>query len=209
LLVLAPPPVEHGEQAFRKRGGHVLAQTERRRSLALAQQADALAHAAPKLMDVENAGRVALWHAARGAGSARKINDQRCDAIAGGCGGTPDRDLARPALEPQRNEVDLAWGEFSGVGEINQQNLRVGFHAGRLSAFVVRMGDIVSGHAPILDERIDAVQQLPFALADVLIDMIIGDHLLPGAPQDALAYQGRARAGCASRNSFQTMLISV
>src|SRR2546430_802121 len=60
LLVLAPPPIEHGEQAFGERGGHVLAQAERRRGLALTQQANALAHAAPQLLNVENAGRVAL-----------------------------------------------------------------------------------------------------------------------------------------------------
>ena len=60
-----------------------------------------------------------------------------------------------------------------------------------------------------VDERIDAVQQLPFALADVLIGLIVGDDLLPGAPQDALAYQGRAQAGGAAHNRFQTVLISV
>src|SRR5713101_2459161 len=133
----------------------------------------------------------------------------RRDAIAGGCGGTPDRDLGRPALEPQRNELDLARRELSGIGEIDQQNLRVGFRARRLSALVARMGDFVSSHAPILGERIDAVQQLPFALADVLIGLIAGGHLLPGAPQDALAYQGCARAGSAARDRFQTVLISV
>src|SRR6266853_431252 len=68
LLVLAPPAIEHGEQAFGERGGHVLTQTERRRALALAQQANALAHAAPELLDVENAGRVAFRHAARSTG---------------------------------------------------------------------------------------------------------------------------------------------
>jgi len=203
------PPIEHGEQAFRKRGGHVFAQTERRRGLALAQPADALAHAAPKLLDVENAGLVALRRAARCAGSSRKIDDERCYAVAGGCGRAPDRDLGRPALEPQRNELDLARRELSGVGEIDQQNLRVGFRARRLSALVVRMGDFVSSHAPVLHERIDAVQQLPFALADVLIGLIASDHLLPGAPQDALAYQGCARGGSAARDRFQTVLISV
>src|SRR5882762_1608997 len=66
LLVFAPPPIDHGKQAFSKRSGYVLAETERRRGLALVKQPDALAHAAPKLVDVENAGRVALWHAVRG-----------------------------------------------------------------------------------------------------------------------------------------------
>src|SRR6266508_2086771 len=71
------------------------------------------------------------------------------------------------------------------------------------------MGDFVSCHASFLDERIDAVQQLPFALADVLIGLIVGEHLLPGAPQDALAYQGRVRAGTSTRNRLQAVLISV
>src|SRR5258707_15131965 len=96
LLILAPPPIEHGEQAFRKRGGHVFAQTERRRGLALAQPADALAHAAPKLLDVGNAGLVALRRAARCAGSSRKIDDERCYALAGGCGRPPERAPGRP-----------------------------------------------------------------------------------------------------------------
>src|SRR6185503_16930909 len=64
LLVLAPSPIEHGEQAFRKLCGHVLAETERRRGLALAQPADALAHAAPEIVDVQNARRVAFSRAA-------------------------------------------------------------------------------------------------------------------------------------------------
>src|SRR4030088_2637722 len=123
--------------------------------------------------------------------------------------GASDRDLGRPALEPERNELDLARRELSGVGEIDQQNLRVGFRARRRSAFMGRMGDFVASHAFFLDERIDPVQQLPFALADVLISLIVGDHLLPGAPQDALAYQGRARAGGAAHKRFQTVLISV
>ena len=114
-------------------------------------------------MDVENAGRVAFRHAARSAGTTRKIDDQGRDAVAGGSGGAPDRDLRRPALEPERNELDLARRQLSGVGEIDQQNLRVGFRAGRLSAFMGWMGDFASGHAPLLDERIDAVQKLPFA----------------------------------------------
>jgi hypothetical protein len=80
------------------------------------------------------------------------------DAVAGGCGGAPDRDLARPALEPERNELDLPRRELSGVGEIDQQNLRVGFGAGRLPVFVGRMGDFVSRHVFIFDERIGAVQ---------------------------------------------------
>src|SRR5207249_5878318 len=84
LLVLAPPPIEHGEQAFGERGGHILAEAERRRGLALAQQADALAHAATKLVDVENAGRVPLRHAARRAGNTRKIDDQRCGPVTSG-----------------------------------------------------------------------------------------------------------------------------
>jgi len=71
------------------------------------------------------------------------------------------------------------------------------------------MGDFASSHAPVLDERIHAVQQLPFALADVLVGLIAGNHLLSGAPQDALAYQGCVRVGGAARNRFQTMLISV
>ena len=72
-----------------------------------------------------------------------------------------------------------------------------------------RVGDFASGHAPVLDERVDAVQQLPFALADVLVGLIGGKHLLPGAPQDALTDQSRVGGGGAARNRFQTMLISV
>src|SRR5205807_9177351 len=121
LLVLAPPPIEHGEQAFGERGGHLLAQAERRRGLALAQQANALAHAAPELLNVENAGRVALGLAARGAGGTREIDGERCSALAGGSGRAPDRDLRRPALEPERNELDLAWRQLSGVGQTDQQ----------------------------------------------------------------------------------------
>src|SRR5204862_5774009 len=83
LLVLAPPPIEHGEQAFGERGGHVLAQAEGRRGLALAQQANTLAHAAPEFLNVENAGRVALRLAARGAGSTREIDGERCKPFAG------------------------------------------------------------------------------------------------------------------------------
>src|SRR5260370_8992281 len=69
LLVLAPPSIEPGEKALPKRAPHFLAETERRSGLDLAQQADAPAYAAPKLVDVDNAGRVALCPPARGAGS--------------------------------------------------------------------------------------------------------------------------------------------
>src|SRR5713226_4062805 len=190
--------MEHHQQALRKGSGDLLAEAERRGSLALLQQADAFAHALADFLDIEDPDFFALGGAARGAGCAGQIDDERGGTVAGGARRRPDRNLARPALEPERNKLDLARRELAGVGEMEQQDLSVGLAAVGLAALVDRMQDIVIGDVPLLGKGVDAVEHLPFALADILIGSVTGHQLLPRAPQGALAYELYANAAGAA-----------
>ena len=138
-------------------------------------------------MDIKSADFFALRGAARGAGCASQIDDERRGTVAWGTRYRPDRDLARPALEPQRNELDLAGRELAGAGEMEQQDLSIGLDAVGLPVLVDRVRDIVVGDVPLLGENIDAVEHFPFALTDVLIGPVTGHQLLPRTPQGALA----------------------
>src|SRR5712691_2411160 len=209
LPVLAPSPIEHHQQALRKGSGDLLAEAERRRGLALLQQADAFAHALADFLDIEDPDFFALGGAARGAGCAGQIDDERGGTVAGGARRRPDRDLARPALEPERNKLDLARRELAGAGEMEQQDLSVGLDAVGPPVLVDRMRDAVSGDFPLLGESVDAVEHLPFALADILIGPVTGHQLLPRAPQCALAHEPRAQAGGAAGGRLQAVLIAV
>jgi len=112
LLVLAPAPVQQHQHAVGKRGGDLLPQAELGGSLALAQQGDPLAQIAAQLADVEHSRGGGPRRMVRGAAGARQVHHQgRGVARIGGL--TPDRDLARPALEPHGNELDLTRRELS------------------------------------------------------------------------------------------------
>src|SRR6266436_1613793 len=201
--------MEHYEQALRKGSGDLLAQAKRGGGLALLQQADAFAQALADFVDIENADFFALGGAARGAGCARQIDDERRGTVAWGARRRPDRDLARPALEPQRNELDLARRELAGAGEMEQQDLGVGLDAVGPPVLVDRVRDIVADDVPLLGDSIDAVEHLPFALTDILIGPVTNHQLLPRAPQGALAYEPRAHAGSAAGGRMQAVLVAV
>jgi hypothetical protein len=188
--------------------GDLLAQAERSGGLALLQQADAFAQATAEFLDIEDSDLFALGGAARGAGCPGQIDDERRGTAAGGARRRPDRNLAHPGLEPERNKLDLTRRELARVGEMEQLDLGVGLDAVDLPALVDRMHDIVVGDFPLLGESVDGVEHLPLALTDILIGPVAGLKLLPRAPQGALAREPHAQPGGAAGDRVQAVSIA-